>query len=194
MSSEIDKALAALRHEQAQAQLNQNSAISDASTLVNEFSQMMLARHVPTVPVYMTEQTITPGRRKSFLQSEKPRIWHTSFRVVAEAWPVGRFDNDSSQPDGYLDTPVVTTDGRLVNATWGQCSAEPSRGRNLNEGPDYGVASLFTCETHARMVWRDRSKHYKYLYVNDGELSGQNAPYFRVNARLLAEAVQHYLG
>lgn len=156
----------------------------------------MSDRRLPTMPVYMSDVAITPGRKKAFMQKPRPRVWHTTYRTVAEGWPVGRSDSDSSAPRGYLGNPVVTTDGRLIDATWGVCFPEPSHGTNYNQGPDYGVPALHTCQPDTRMLPTGHADgRLAYLYVNTAEeLRGHRAPQFAVNARLLAEAMQHYLG
>ncbi|WP_006246357.1 hypothetical protein [Mycolicibacterium tusciae] len=195
MASELDRELAALRNEQAQAQADQNKAVADALALVTEFSRSMSDRRIPTLPVYMVDVAVTPGQKKALLQKERPRVWHTTYRTVAEGWPVGRYDSDSSAPRGYLNTPVVTTHGRLVSATWGVCFPEPSRGTNYNKGPDYGVPALHTTQPDSRMLPMGHGDgRLAYLYVNtEDELQAHRAPQFAVSARLLAEAMQHYL-
>lgn len=196
MASDLHSALAALRNEQAQAQSDQHKAVADALALVAEFRRSMSARRVPTLPVYMADVAVTPGQKKAFMQKQRPRVWHTTYRTVAEGWPVGRYDSDSSAPRGYLNKPVVTTDGRLVDATWGVCFPEPSHGTNYNEGLDYGVPSLHTSQPDSRMLPTGHGDgRLAYLYVNtEEELRGHPAPQFAVNVRLLAEAMQHYMG
>lgn len=196
MESELDKELAALRDAKSQAEIDQRKAADDAMVLVAEFSRKMAAQRIPTLPVYMADVAVTPGQKKSFMQRERPRVWHTTYRTVAEGWPVGHLDSDSSAPPRHLNPPVVTADARLILATWGTCLPAPSHGTNYNKGPDYGVPALHTCQPDPGMMPTGRNgDRFAYLYVNsETELRGPAAPNYVVNARSLAEAMQHYLG
>lgn len=112
------------------------------------------------------------------MQKQRPRIWHTRYLTVAVGWPVGPYDSNRSAPRGYLNRPVVTTDGRLLNAYWSICIPEASHGTNYNEGPDYDVPALHINEPGSRMLpTGHKDGGVAYLHINtEDELRGHVAP------------------
>ncbi|MDG4668635.1 hypothetical protein [Mycobacterium sp. 236(2023)] len=196
MDDSVAQELARLRSDKAAYQSDRDRAVAEAKRLAADFVATMREYRIAPLPIYTftsgisTDETVKRGFLKVSTKHTLTTYW-TDYTHVADGWPIGHEFGEIEAPDGFIDGPVITTQGIACDAKW-EYVADSTPAPNPRYYSTKHNVHRFDIEPIQIGPWKHFLKIFKPpTEFNYPAYNGRLGP---LTAAEIARGIQFYLG